>query len=46
MFPISHVVMAALVAAFHVFNFRRKTWMAGTRPPAGPAMTSIVESEH
>ena len=38
--PGSFTVMAALVAAIHVFlRFRWKTWMAGTRPLAGPAMT-------
>ena len=33
-------VMAVLVTAIHVLDLsRKKTWMAGTRPLAGPAMT-------
>jgi len=31
--------MAVLVTATHVYVLGRKTWMAGTRPSAGPAMT-------
>ena len=39
---IDELVMAGLVPAIHAKAAvvqRRKTWMAGTRPSAGPAMT-------
>ncbi len=47
----SSIVMAVLVTAIHAIRRpRRKTWMAGTRPAAGPAMTAngnqVLELEH
>jgi hypothetical protein len=38
--------MAVLVTAIHVFFSNiAKTWMAGTRPSAGPAMKSAAAAD-